>query len=529
MTAQTNPSEHASKPRLQNSFRTGPWSWLIRVAVNGFVAVAVIVLGFFILGTAQRFGFLTNIDSSSEIVGGGADASDAGQAKRYICPMMCTPPSTEPGRCPVCAMELVEAAGDLGGDGISVNIEPAARRLVGIQTAEAKAEQVEQTIKTIGHIDFDSSRMATISAYVDGRIEELFANYEGMRVSAGDDLALLYSPQLFTAQTEFLSSTDTSSKLGRFSLPMEDLSQMAKEKLVELGMASEQIAKLEKSRKPESRIRIRSPQSGTVLEKNIVEGEYLKTGKVMFRIADLSTVWMMLDLFPDDASAVRFGQQVEAEIDSQPGQIFVGRVAFINPTVDPQTRTVRVRVEFLNFDGDLRPGDYANATITVPAIRRKTVYDPALAGKFISPMHPQIIRDQAGDCPLCGMDLIATSELGFAPQPLPPNLSVTVPRSAVLMAGKNSVVYVETDPGRFEIRRVSLGPLTENEAVIYAGIDAGETVATNGNFLIDSQMQLAGNPSLLDPSKAPVPTTGDSMEDASLLTPVLTQISGDLP
>lgn len=523
---QNHPSEQVSESGLWTRFRSGPWAWLIRVAVNGLIALAIIVLSFFLLGTAQHFGFLTDLDSDSE-AGGAANETDA--AKRYICPMMCTPPSTEPGRCPVCAMELVEATGEIGGDGISVNIEPAARRLVGIQTVEAKLEEVERTIQTIGHIDFDASRMATISAYVDGRIEELFANYEGMKVRAGDDLALLYSPELFTAQTEYLSTSDATARVGRFSGSMEDLSRLAREKLVELGMAPSQIEELERKQKPESRTRIKSPQSGTVLEKNVVEGEYLKTGKVMFRIADLSTVWMMLDLFPDDASAVRFGQQVEAEIDSQPGQVYVGRVAFISPTVDPQTRTVRVRVEFLNFDGNLRPGDYANATISVPAIRRNIVYDPSLAGKFISPMHPQIIRDQAVDCPLCGMDLIPASELGFAPQPLPPDLSVTVPRNAVLMAGNNSVVYVETDPGRFEIRRVMLGPLTEKKAVISAGINAGEAVATDGNFLIDSQMQLAGNPSLLDPSKASAPEGLDSLHEASLLTPVSLERTGDLP
>ena len=222
-----------------------------------------------------------------------------------------------------------------------------------------------------------------------------------------------------------------------------------------------------------SRIRIKSPQSGTVIEKSAVEGDYVKTGQKLYRVADLSSVWLMLDLFPDDASAVRFGQQVEAEIQSMPGEVITGRVAFIDPTVNPRTRTVRVRVEVMNLDGKLRPGDYATARVTVPAIPMDEVYDPALANKYISPMHPQVIRDEPGTCPLCDMALVPTSQLGFAAKPLPKQQVVTVPRDAVLLAGDNSVIYVETEPGRFEIRRVTVGPMNRKEAVIVEGLVGG--------------------------------------------------------
>ncbi|WP_197452573.1 MULTISPECIES: efflux RND transporter periplasmic adaptor subunit [Rosistilla] len=467
-------------------------------------ATVVVVAGlvFFLLGVAQRTQWLT-----ADGFSGGKDAavSEAvgGEDKRYICPMMCTPPSTEPGRCPVCAMELVEATGGGGGDGISVTIEASARRLVGIQTAMSKMGEVNRTIRTIGSIDFDESQLSTISAYIDGRLEKMYANYAGVKVNEGDDLALIYSPQLYTAQTEFITSMNSDGKIGRFQISGGDLNKMARENLTELGMTESQIDQLGKSGKPMSRIRIKSPQSGTVIEKSAVEGDYVKTGHKLYRVADLSSVWLMLDLFPDDASAVRFGQQVEAEIQSMPGEVFTGRVAFIDPTVNPKTRTVRVRVEIMNFDGKLRPGDYATARVTVPAIPMDQVYDPALANKYISPMHPQVIRDEPGRCPLCDMDLVPTSQLGFASEPLPMQQVVTVPRDAVLLAGENSVIYVETEPGRFEIRRVTVGPMNRQEAVIVEGLAAGETVATGGNFLIDSQMQLAGNPSLMDPTMAP--------------------------
>ncbi|WP_442512179.1 efflux RND transporter periplasmic adaptor subunit [Novipirellula sp. SH528] len=480
----------------------GGFGWLLRVGANAGAVTVVAALVLIMIGVAQRFDWITPDGFSGAGVGNAVSAAGDGEEKRYICPMKCTPPSTEPGRCPVCAMELVEATGGGGGDGISVTIESAARRLVGIQTAQSKLGEVTRTIRTIGSIDFDESRLSTISAYIDGRLEELYADYVGVKVSEGDDLALIYSPKLYSAQTEYISSLESKS-VGRFSLNNSDLQAMAEENLGELGMTDGQIADLKKSGKPQSRIRIKSPQTGTVLEKAAVEGDYVKTGQKIYRIADLTSVWMMLDLFPDDAASIRFGQQVEAEIQSMPGEVFTGRVAFIDPTVDPTTRTVQVRVEVMNYDGKLRPGDYATARITVPAIPTDVVYDPALSGKYISPMHPQVIRDEPGDCPLCGMSLIPTNQLGYADEPQPEQQVVTVPRDAVLLTGDHGVIYVETEPGRFEIRRVTVGVMNDTDAVIVEGMSPGETVATDGNFLIDSQMQLAGNPSLMDPSKAP--------------------------
>lgn len=432
---------------------------------------------------------------------GAAKATASDGNDRYICPMMCTPPSSEPGRCPVCAMELVKATGGGGGDGVSVTIEPAARRLIGIQTAKAELGAVSQTIRTIGSIDYDESKLATISAYVDGRLEKLYADYVGVPVNKNDDLALIYSPDLYSAQVEYLTANQGNG-LKRLGGASSSFNGLAKQKLIELGLTEDQVSELQTRGEAESRIRIRSPIKGTVIGKYAVEGDYIDTGQKLYRIADLSTVWLMLDLYPDDAARIRFGQRVEAEVSSVPGDVFTGRVAFIDPTVNPTTRTVKVRVEMQNFDGALKPGDYATARVYVPAIRQDQIYDPALAGKYISPMHPQIIRDQPGDCPICGMDLIPTSTLGYAQQPLPAQQVVTVPREAVLMTGDNSVLYVETDPGRFEIRRVTVGPMTDDRAVILEGLSEGETVATRGNFLIDSQMQLAGNPSLLDPGRA---------------------------
>jgi Cu(I)/Ag(I) efflux system membrane fusion protein len=491
-----SPASPIQSPKPLKS-RLAGLKWLGRTATHALVLAAVFVGGIALIGIAQRAGWIQS-EGSGESVGTSVTSS---KEQRYICPMMCVPPTTEPGRCPVCGMELVEAAAAAGGDGVSISIEPAHRRLIGVRTAMAKLDSVNRTIRTIGSISYDESQLSTISAYVDGRLEKLYADYVGVPVREGDDLALIYSPELYTAQAEFLSAQEQKTS-SRF-IDGSRLRELAAEKLLELGMSESQIETLKREQNAKSRIRIKSPQKGTVIQKMAVEGDYVKTGQGIYRVADLSTVWMMLDLFPDDAARVLFGQEVEAEISSAPGIVFTGRVAFIDPTVDPKTRAVRVRVEMLNFDGKLRPGDYATARISVPAIPREQVYDPALAGKYISPMHPQVIRDAPGACPICDMELIPTTQLGFSEVPLPEQQVVTVPRDAVLMAGNNSVVYVEVEPGRFEVRRIALGALTDLEAIVAEGLGAGEIVATDGNFLLDSQSQLAGNPSLLDPSRAP--------------------------
>ncbi|MCA9135247.1 MAG: efflux RND transporter periplasmic adaptor subunit [Planctomycetales bacterium] len=468
-------------------------NWFWRAIIHASMVVVSIAAGVIFVGVAQRQGWIATSTGSDE-----TKAAHSGII--YTCPMHPQIRQNQPSRCPICGMSLEPVIATSNRDTMSVTIEPAARRLAGIRTVEAELGPISQTIRTIGMIQYDESRLATISAYVDGRIEKLYADYVGVPVSKDDDLAFIYSPELYSAQVEYLTAVQGNGlkRLGGSS----NLLEFAAQKLIELGFTERQVDDLRESQQAESRIRVRSPISGTVIQKFAVEGDYIKTGDKIYRIADLSTVWMMLDLYPDDAARIRFGQQVQAEVSSLPGKIFSGRVAFIDPTVDPIKRTVSVRVEVSNPDRQLKPGDYATARVYLPAIHLDRIYDPDLANKFISPMHPQIIRDKPGSCPICGMDLIPTTKLGFANEPLPEQMVVTVPRDAVLMTGEDSVVYVESEPGRFEIRRVIVGPMTDDRAVIVEGLAGGESVATNGNFLIDSQMQLAGNPSLMDSEKA---------------------------
>ncbi len=464
---------------------------------------AILIAG---LGAAQQFGLISS-------GGGGGDSSHAsggGENTRYICPMMCTPPSSEPGRCPVCAMELVPATSSGSSDGQSVQIDPAARRVANIQTASVRSMAMSREIQAIGRLNYDEGALKTISAYVDGRIEELYADYTGVVVEKDDHLALIYSPRLFSSQVELLLAKEArdnsrSSTLLRVVASNQDLLESSRQRLIELGMTQKQITELEDTKEANSRMHLCAPISGTVIEKYAVEGEYVKEGQPIYKLADLSTIWVMLELFPADAAAIQYGQRVDATIQSFPGKKFSGRVAFIDPEVDPKTRTIGIRVVIPNPNGMLKIGDYAKAKITVPITGNGDgplkLYDAELANKWISPRHPHIIADAPGKCPLCNVNLVPASDFGFTNSPQASDKTLVVPRHAVLMAGNSSVLYVETDPGRFEIRNIVLGPSCGENIVILEGVKEGEKVAIRGNFLIDSQMQLAGNPSLIDPTR----------------------------
>lgn len=501
------------------AFRAAAFRSIRKTLIQPLLIIASGVALIFLLGLAQRLGWIS--------AGGGGTQGEVTAEKsntRYICPMMCTPPQTEPGRCPVCAMPLVPVISDGGDeDGISITIRPVARRLANIQTAVARSIPLTRSIRTIGEIEYDEGSLATIAAYFDGRIERLLADYTGVEVQVGEPMTLIYSPSLYSAQVELVEAkraleASTHTTLARVREMQLSLFEGARHKLIELGMTKEQVQELERSLRPESRMYITAPIGGTVIEKLTVEGQYVKTGQPIYRIADLSTVWLQLQLFPEDAAHVRYGQRVEIDVQSLPGRKLAGRVAFIDPMVDPKTRTVGVRVVLPNEYGMLKPGDYATAIITVEVLPfqasgRQLVYDPEMAGKWISPRHPHIIEDHPGICRQCGIELVPTSEFGFADKPLAARNVIVVPRSAVLMAGNNSVVYVETKPGRFEMRSVVLGNVSSERAVILEGVDAGEQVASNGNFLIDAAMQMKGYPSLIDPTKA-VP--GSDLDDAEM-------------
>ena len=417
-----------------------------------FVVAGVTVLA--LLGMAQRIGWISAAGENSPSL----NETNADANADYICPMMCTPGQKEPGRCPVCAMELVLANSGTRGDGRSIVVDPATRRVANIQTAIAQRMPIRRTIHAVGEVGYDEGKMKTISAYTTGRFDKMYVDYVGAVVEKGDRLAEFYSPELHSAQVEYLQAMESLSRsdsLDAVQKANRRLRANARQRLIELGMLDEQVDRLAETRKAMNRLDVIAPMHGTVMERLAVEGEYVNEGQPVFRLADLSTVWLQLELFPDEAAAVQAGQSVKAHLKSRPDMAIHGRVAFVGPKVNSQSRTVSVRVVIDNSDGAIRIGDYAKATIEVPLI------------------------DSAQST----------------------NTALVVPRSAVMSAAEQSIVYVETEAGRFEIRRVMTGPTVGQQIVIANGLTEGETVATSGNFLLDSQMQLAGNPSLIDPSR----------------------------
>lgn len=506
----------AAVPAARIPPREDRFRWWIKLIVPPMLFLAAGIVLIVALAAAQKLGWIS-------AVGGGSQqhVSAGGESTRYICPMMCTPPQTEPGRCPVCAMELVPASSGGGdSDDRSIQVDPVARRVAKIRTVAVKAVPLTRKIRAVGELCYDEGTLRTLAAYVDGRLDRLYADYTGVVVEKGDHLALVYSPDLYSSQVELLvakqARRQSRSRLPSASYAGHDLYESSRERLIEFGMTASQIECLEEEGKANSRLHLCAPISGTVIEKLAVEGQYVKTGQPIYRLADLSTVWLMLELFPEDAASVRYGQQVEAEVQSLPGRKSTGRIAFIDPTVNRDTRTVGVRVVIPNDEGLLRVGDYAKATIAVnlggTGNRLAQVYDPELADKWISPRHPHVIESSPGKCRVCGVPLVPASQFGFASQPANRGKALVVPRNAVLMAGESSAVYVETEPGRFEIRSVVLGPSSGDTVSILEGVKEGEQVACSGNFLIDSQMQLAGNPSLIDPTKAKAATERPTAE-----------------
>ena len=479
-------------------------AWWLRPIYHAAVLLAAIVLAIYLVGLAQRQGWIQPVtESESTSVATTTTVSDT----QYICPMMCTPPLPEPGRCPVCGMELVPTStGDERADAKSVTIPQADRRLIGIKTVPARRAAVERQVRGVGVLEVDERLRARIPADVGGRVESLFVNFTGQPVRSGDALVKLYAPDLYAAQTELLTlkKTRRSSSTSRYTLSnvREELISAARERLVEHGMTTEQIAQLESRGTAETRIVISSPQSGTVTKLMVRAGQYVKAGELVCEVADLSNVWLMTELFPEDAALVRYGQRVEARVTSLPSEAVTGRVSYVDPMVNPKTKSVKIRIDIDNPQGRLRPGDEATVDMSVPAGPTIKFFDEQLAGKWICPEHPDEIQVTAGTCPRSGKKLVKTAELGFANSEHEIQRPIVVPRDAVLMAADRSVAYVETEAGRFELREITVGAKLGDEIVVLDGLNEGDQVAVSGNFLIDSQMQLVGNPSLIDVARA---------------------------
>jgi Cu(I)/Ag(I) efflux system membrane fusion protein len=416
-------------------------------------------------------------------------------------------------KCPICFMDLTPVYDDGGGEGdIPVlTLSERARYLAEVETSPVERKAVSKTVRLVGKIQPDETHLSVITAWVAGRLDRLFVDYTGMEVRKGDHLVELYSPELYASQQELLQSISSFEEIRGSQSEMvarrsESMIESSKNKLRRLGLTDEQVEEVIESGKPQDRLTIYSPTSGIVTERQGTVGMYVTEGSRIYTIADLSTVWLLLEAYESDVKWLHYGQSVEFQTEAHPGETFEGTLSFISPVLDERTRTITLRVNVPNEGKRLKPGMFARAEIrSLVAAGGKTIA-PEMEGKWICPMHPEVVEDLYGFCPVCEMPLETASSLGYVTAAGKGDLALVVPETAPLLTGKRAVVYVELEDDeriRYEGRTVELGPNADGYYVVESGLAEGERVVTKGNFKIDSAMQIQAKPSMMNPAEEP--------------------------
>ena len=417
----------------------------------------------------------------------------------WTCPMHPEIRLARQGDCPICGMSLVEKpAGGADERGNVVAVTPRQIQLTGVTSQPLARLNLARTINAYGTIDYDETHLAVVSAWVGGRIDKLFVDFTGVTVDKGHPLVSLYSPDLIAAAEEHalaVRSLESARQSGNPEVirPAQDLVSASRQRLLRWGLSEAQVDEIAQGKDVGDHITLYAPQGGTVIERMAYEGMYVQQGDVLFRVADLSTVWLTAEVYEDDIpflyehragdyylcpmhpevtsrrtgscpkcgmELIRTNDDVEVEINARafPGETFRGKVAFTDPVLNPQTRTVRVRVNIANRDSRLKPNMYARASIKLPL------------GEMLA-----------------------------------------VPENAVLQSGSRTLVLVEEGEGRFRPQPVRLGrmwldavtpPDASNDLVfksatsryheVLDGLSAGDRVVTSGNFLVGSESQLQG-------------------------------------
>jgi Cu(I)/Ag(I) efflux system membrane fusion protein len=469
--------------------------------------LAVGLLGL-VIGFALRGCFLSTPPSGDAV----KMQATGERAEVWTCSMHPQIRQPKPGKCPICAMDLIPVNG--GGEektGPSeLVMSPSARKLAEIRLAPVERRFVEVAVRMAGKVQLDETRVAHIAPRVSGRIDRLYVNFIGVPVKRGDHLADFYSPELVSAQQELIQAGKAVRGFGDGGAvagldSARAMLDSAREKLRLWQLTPEQIADIERSGKPRDHLTFYSPLAGVVVERmDTFEGMYVETGMKLFTVADLSRVWIKLDAYESDLVWLRYGQPVTVQVEAYPGETFSGTIAFIDPVLDPMTRTVKIRVNAENGGGRLKPEMFVHAVVAVRSTETGKVIQPNLAGKWISPMHPEIVKDDPGTCDVCGMPLVPAEELGYATnEPNRAEAPLVIPASAPLITGERAVVYVAV-PGKegvFEGREIVLGPKARDFYLVRSGLKEGDLVVVNGGFKIDSSLQIQGRTSMMQPQE----------------------------
>ena len=323
-----------------------------------------------------------------------------------------------------------------------VTIDPRRQQLIGVKTVPVTREAVEQAVRAVGVVRYDETKQADINLKVEGWIRDLYVDYTGQPIQRGQPLFTLYSPDLLNTQSEYLLALKTRDQLQQSTIPdarqrADELVASARQRLALWDLSAEDLRVLEDQRKLQEAIVFRSPVSGFVLEKQALKGLHVMPGQSLYKVADVSTVWVEADVYESELSGMRVGEMASVSLDAYPGEHFSGRAIYIYPYLDEKTRTNKVRFAFANPRGRLKPGMYAN------------------------------------------VELKGHGSMGLI-----------VPTNAVLDSGTEQVVFVAQGNGLFEPRKVKIGRRLTETTQILDGVKEGEQVATGATFFLDSESQL---------------------------------------
>lgn len=388
----------------------------------------------------------------------------ADEAEVWTCSMHPQVRQPEPGSCPICGMDLIPVANDDEDEArddngeVRLRVSEHAAALMDIQTWPAERRAVSVDLRFFGRVDVDETRLVDVVARSPGYIERLHAHFSFQQVKKGDVLAELYSPDVVAAMRELLVARER----GGQTL------DAAKSRLVRMGVLSDQIDEVIASGEVPRTYRVNSPMNGVVMVVGEREGQWLREGGRIVQLADLSMVWVQMEAYETELAWVSEGQSIHFETQAYPGETFQGEVVYVNPVLNSETRTVRFRTEVSNPDGRLKPGLFVRGTLNATA----------------------------------------TIGSGHGEHAIDHTAPLVVPASAPLITGKRALVYVkdrDADRPTFEPREVVLGPRAGDYYVIREGLREGDLVVMNGQFKIDSELQIRGRPSLMAPESGPPP------------------------
>lgn len=353
----------------------------------------------------------------------------------------------------VAAVLLLSAAVVSAQEAATVEIPLDKQQLIGVRTAEVTPRQLSKVIRTVGRVEYDERKLVTVNTKFEAWIEKLYVDYTGKQVKKGDPLADVYSPELYATQQEFLNLVNSVAKNtekrngegsngeidGMLSKDTSMILAAARQRLRLWDITNAQIKQIERTRKPIRTLKIYSPANGVVVTKSAVQGMRVMPGEKLFDIADLSTVWILADIYENELPLVKLGETARINLSNLPGLELSAKIEFVYPTLSGEARTVKVRLSVPNPGGRLKPQMFTNVDIKVTMGKR-----------------------------------------------------LAVPDDAVLNTGTRQIVYVDKGEGYFEPREVKLGVLADGYREVLSGLKGGEKVARSATFLIDSEAQLKG-------------------------------------